>query len=240
MELNFLGYKMDAIRAKITLKDFSGRDEICEVFKYIHNISDSEMKTLWDNYLEFMVLKVICNDKGSTKGMMLATSSLMDKLWRFHLAETSLYSQFMKLIQSINPRMEEIHHSPICTKEENALRIRSTRIAYWKVFKKECEWLKNKWSLYTVSEEDCIIIKTLNGTFSVNTSLEITVLTLKALIRDLKGVPIHIQCYVYNQKVLEDNFLLSDYNVGSHSVLFLVIRLGGGCGPGCDATCCIS
>ena len=121
------------------------------------------------------------------------------------------------------------------------LRMQSTRIAYWKVFKKDCEWLKNEWSLYTVSEEDFILIKHLSGTLSVNVNLEITVLTLKELIRDLKGIPIHIQCFVYNQKVLQDNFLLSDYNVGSQSVLFLVIRLGYGCGPGCDATptCCI-
>ena len=221
----FDGYKMDAKEAKVTLQNFSGRDEICEAFTSIQNISYSAMETLWHNYCEFMVLKVLCNDKGSTRGMLLSTSTLMDKLWRYHLAETSLYCQFMKLIKSINPRMDEIHHSPICTTDENALRMRSTRIAYWRVFGKECDWLENEWSLYTIlEEENCIFIKTLCATFSVNVGLQATVLTLKALVEDLKGVEIGRQRYVYRGTFMEDNFLLSDYNIGWHSVLHLVIR----------------
>ena len=35
---------------------FEGTEEVCNVFKEIHSLSDAEVESLWDNYLEFMVV----------------------------------------------------------------------------------------------------------------------------------------------------------------------------------------
>ena len=81
------------------------------VFQKIQHVSDSEMEDLWDNYLEFMVVKALCHDRGSHKGMLFSTTTLMDELWHCHILESSLYDDFMKLVKRVNPMMDKIHHS---------------------------------------------------------------------------------------------------------------------------------
>merc|ERR1712039_453146 len=99
---------------------------------------------LWNNYLEFMVLKTLCHDKGSLEGMLFSTTPLMDDLWHCHILETILYEDFMKLIKKVNPLMDRIHHSfglSLTSDADKTQRRKSTAIAYRDLFGKACSWI---------------------------------------------------------------------------------------------------
>merc|ERR1712018_604434 len=135
---------MDVREAKRTLKEFQGAEHICNVFKKTNFISDSEMEALWDNYLEFMIVKALCQDGGSHKGMLFSTTPIMDDLWHCHILETSLYDDFMVLVKRVNPMMEKIHHSSglaLTPEADKIHRRNATAIAYRNLFGKECEWI---------------------------------------------------------------------------------------------------
>ena len=124
---------MDVWEAKRTLMGFDSTEPIFNTFKTKYAISDTEMESLWDNYLEFMVLKALCNDRGSQLGMLFSTTPLMEKLWQCHILETSLYDKFMKLVKEVNPKMGKIHYSCLASLssiEEQIHRRRATAIAY--------------------------------------------------------------------------------------------------------------
>ena len=113
--------------------EFEGTEEVCSVFKEIHGLSDSEVESLWDNYLEFMVVKALCHDRGSHKGMLFSATPLVDKLWHCHILETSLYDDFMALVKRVNPTMDKIHHSSrlsLSSEVDKINRRQATAIAY--------------------------------------------------------------------------------------------------------------
>ena len=113
--------------------EFEGTEEVCSVFKEIHGLSDAEVESLWDNYLEFMVVKALCHDRGSREGMLFSATPLVDKLWQCHVLETSLYDDFMALVKRVNPTMDKIHHSSrpsLSTEAEKNNRRKATAIAY--------------------------------------------------------------------------------------------------------------
>ena len=123
----------DAWEAKRTLMRFKGAAHIKKVFSRTQHISDSDMEKLWDNYLEFMVVKTLCHDRGSHEGMLFSTTPLMDELWHCHILETNLYEDFMKLIKKVNPLMDRIHHSfglSLTSEADKTQRRKSTAIAY--------------------------------------------------------------------------------------------------------------
>jgi len=137
---------MDAWEAKRTLMRFEGADHIKKVFSKTQHLSDSDMEDLWNNYLEFMVVKTLCHDKGSHEGMLFSTTPLMDELWHCHILETSLYDDFMKLIKKVNPLMDKIHHSfglSLASEVDKTQRRNSTAIAYRNLFGKACTWIKD-------------------------------------------------------------------------------------------------
>ena len=124
---------MDAWEAKRTLMRFKEAAHLKRVFQKTQHVSDSVMEDLWDNYLEFMVVKALCHDRGSHKGMLFSTTPLMDELWHCHILETSLYDDFMKLIKTINPLMDKIHHSSglsLTSEADKNHRRNATAIAY--------------------------------------------------------------------------------------------------------------
>ena len=70
-----------------------------------------------------------------------------------------------------------------------------------------------------------IYIKTIVGkTITLDVTETETVENLKAKIKDKLGVPIWKQMLVYAYKILEENTILSDYNIKDESSIFLVIR----------------
>ena len=124
---------MDVWEAKRTLMEFGSSEHICNIFKTTYDLSDTETESLWDNYLEFMVVKALCNDRGSDRGTLFSATPLMEKLWRCHILETSHYDRFMKLVEKVNPTMDKIHHSvqpSLSSKEDEIHRRRATAIAY--------------------------------------------------------------------------------------------------------------
>ena len=103
--------KMDAKKAKRMLSQYTGKNDICNIFMKKEGISKSKANTLWDNYVEFMVVKALGQDSGSNDGMKFSCSVMIDELWHCHVLCTERYQEFMELIKNVNPLVDFIHHS---------------------------------------------------------------------------------------------------------------------------------
>ena len=67
------------MKAKQILSGYTGKSDICDIFMKKENLSKTEMDSLWDQYLEFMVIKALGCDSGSHTEMKYSTSVLMDE-----------------------------------------------------------------------------------------------------------------------------------------------------------------
>ena len=124
---------MDASRAKRILEGYSGKDAICNVFAQRQAMPKQEIDSLWEGYLEFMVIKAMGNDTGLCNSMRFSTTPLMDELWHCHVLCTQHYQDFMELVCEVNPLMNFVHHSLLLsssTEAEKSERREATRDAY--------------------------------------------------------------------------------------------------------------
>ncbi|CAG5128448.1 unnamed protein product, partial [Candidula unifasciata] len=74
-----------------------------------------------------------------------------------------------------------------------------------------------------------LYIETLTGTaFELRVSPFETVMSVKAKIQRLEGIPISHQHLIWQSTELEDDFCLHDYNIHSGATLKLVLAVRGG------------
>ena len=64
---------MDAWKAKRTLMGYTNKEAICNVFERRQGVTKQEVDSLWDGYLEFMVIKALGNDVGLGNSMRLVS-----------------------------------------------------------------------------------------------------------------------------------------------------------------------
>ena len=124
---------MDVIKAKNILLGYAGKQEICDIFMRKEGISLTELNSLWNSYVEFMVIKTLGNDVGSHNNMIYSASPLIDELWHCHVLCTLKYKEFMELVNKINPLVDFIHHSlelSLDSEAEKMKRRQATSIAY--------------------------------------------------------------------------------------------------------------
>ncbi len=74
-----------------------------------------------------------------------------------------------------------------------------------------------------------IFIKTLTGrTITVEAKPNSSIAEIKAKIKEKEGVPVDQQRLIFQDRQLEDNATISDYNIQADSTLYLMLRLRGG------------
>ncbi|CAF1086856.1 unnamed protein product [Adineta steineri] len=74
-----------------------------------------------------------------------------------------------------------------------------------------------------------IFVKTLTGTsFPLYVNSKMDVLTVKELIQDVHGIPCDLQRLIFNRMQLEDDKILSDYDIPDEGTVHFLSRLRGG------------
>ena len=64
---------MDVKKEKTILSKYEGKNDICDIFMKQKGLTKPRMNVLWDNYMEFMLVKVFRCDVGSHNDRKFST-----------------------------------------------------------------------------------------------------------------------------------------------------------------------
>ena len=121
------------MKIKEHLAIFYNERVICDSFAKKKGLAMYEMKMLWNNYLDFMAIKIIGCDTGLNGLIRYSTCPQMHELWHSHVLSTLQYTDFMNLVNRINPLIDNLdpclEHAN-STEEMKKERIKNTLEAY--------------------------------------------------------------------------------------------------------------
>jgi ubiquitin-like protein Nedd8 len=206
-------------------------------------LSLKEASDLAVEYLRFIHLKVVIDvdDQPST----LAPSPDIDSLWHQHLLDTRSYKEMERLLL---PNGKFIHHNPFKKDQPNYQgRLENTRMHYQDFFhsapptdiwginisemeSKVIQDVKKQRAAYKTAVGDAIAIdvKMMTGKFrTIVVPLNATVADLKKVIEVVENVTPEQQRLVIDGRKLEDDRRLKDYNIGTGSIVHMVLNLRG-------------
>ena len=214
------------------------RTRILLLAQEILHLNANEAEVLTTEYLRFVQLK---KDSDEEDGLSnLAPSSSVDDLWHAHLLDTRSY-RMMEIHFGCS-----IHHNPIKTEQPGySQRLSRTKKLYMKKFYSAppddiwSDLVENK-KIPPIKEEGApasssssnaemtISVRTLTGKiFPIVCRKSDTILTIKEKCGSHLDIPFLQQRIIYNGKQLEDDKLISDYNIVDGCSVHLVSKLGG-------------
>jgi len=215
-----------------TLQALTSKEEVLEIHREKHGLSREEAETVWNNYLEYIVIKAHHGDT-SGKEMRFSTTPKIDALWHTHLLNTESYRELMNLVSDINPNVKFIDHfegnanDPEAKKEE---RRRAASVAFEKTFGKKCQWFKDQQENVKEEEEDKTKGRQMQIKVQTPGSEDITLVTyphhtietVKRLIEMQIHIPPHHQCLKDTaDKCLDDDQTFAYYGIWNGGWLIL-------------------
>ena len=219
------------------------RTRILRLAQEILHLDVNEAEDLTTEYLRFVHLKKDFDEEDGLS--ILAPSASVDDLWHAHLLDTRSY----KMMESHFGC--SIHHNPIKTEQpEYSQRLSRTKKLYMKKFYSAppddiwSDLVENK-KIPPIKEEGTPASSSSSSSSSSNAEMTIsvrmltgkifpivcrksdTILTIKERIQIKQGIPPDEQRIVYKGEQLEDDKLISDYNIVDGCSIHLVLKSRG-------------
>ena len=229
--------------------------EICK--KITKSLSDFVLLSSTNNYEKFYRYINICSDEHfeeiakNYKEVKLATSSLIrllsssakhiqnekiqfiDNIFNYYIE--NFEEEHMILVGELAPNFINYTNIVLMLKEFVVMNYSLLKKENLKLLPNLTKIIKTKDDRFIAEKSKkrdenstLIFIKTLTGkTVEIYCRLDISVYNLKEKIQDQEGIPSDQQRFIYNGKQMEDNRLLSDYDVQNKSTIHMVLRLRG-------------
>ena len=123
---------MNPLQIKANLLQYYNGRSVRQVFQEKTHINNDEVDRLWNEYIEFITIKIIGCDTG-IGSMKYTANTQINLLWHTHVLCSSQYQEFMYLIKLINPLVDFLHPSLemlMSSYKQRAARLENSAEAY--------------------------------------------------------------------------------------------------------------